>query len=334
MDDRITDYIYKEKKKTVELSELERLFHGDVQYDDFVAAVRSCEQTGLLTPYKNQLHRDTGLSYTYHINRAVLREAFSEQIRRCQVMMDHRIRLDSYFSLSQMQWEQDLPYIEKINSYIKMHNLPTSEAASPERSYNLLGDEKWIDEKGGRKLLNRLGLWDAMLITSVPEPLMMAVNPYAFASDTIKHLIVENKTTYYELAGLLPQTDFLSLIYGSGWRIVSNIQLLEAQLNLREKTHRIMYFGDLDYEGITIWYTLNMRRPVFPALDFYRSLIKKPGTAGKENQIRNDEAVSSFLSHFAENDRDKLLSAWQNRQYWPQEGLSGPELRDIWRNLI
>lgn len=333
MDDRITDFIRKKKKKTVELSELERLFPGDVRYDDFVAAVRLCERSGLLTPYKGQFHLDTGLSYTYHINSAVLREDLSEQIRRCQVIMDHRIRLDSYFSLSQKQWELDLPYIEKISAYIKAHNLPTSEAAAPERSYNLVGDEKWIDEKGGRKLLNRLGLWDAMLITSIPEPLMLAVNPHAFGRDTVKHLIVENKTTYYELADFLPQTGFLSLIYGAGWRIVSNIQLLESQLNLRDKQHRILYFGDLDYEGITIWYTLNMRRPVLPALDFYRSLMKKRDTSGKENQTRNDEALASFLSHFTEDEQNTLLSAWQNRHYWPQEGLSGPELRDIWRNL-
>lgn len=323
--------LLKQVKKTVKLRELEGLVDGSTEYDGFFDAVRHLEQEGLLQPIKSQGFNNFGLAYAYRIQKQSLSKHLHEQIRSKQLSVHPLINLSCYFEQAEEVWKQDQEYINKLHSYLTKKGIPDKEAFSPERSYELVGNEKWIDEGGGRAFLDRIGVYSFLRIVPAVEPLMFAINPHEMNSREHLHLIVENKSAYAALATCLAESPFTTLIFGSGKGFLSSITNLEQQLNLPDHVHRLNYFGDLDREGITIWDTLHQRRAASPALAFYRALMMKDFTYGKQYQKQNKHAEDRFVSHFLPNEQSKIRQMLAEGGYYPQEALKTDELCDIWR---
>jgi hypothetical protein len=332
MENKIRFFLQTTRKKTITLDELERCAGGDTSYNDFAGIIIQLVGQGILVPKSGSNHKPIPLALNYRIIQSKLSADFRQEIESCHFTLHPRIKLDVYYSLSVEEWKSDLPYIRRIDTFLKHNGLPVREATAPERSYALVGDEKWIDEKGGRKLLEKVGLYKSMNIISLPDPLMLAVNQAVGNGRVSRHLIVENKTPFHWLLDYMPSTDFLSLIYGAGWKVTADIVMLDKQIDLKNQDTRIFYFGDLDYEGISIWHALNGRRPAFPATAFYRALLAKPWTKGKANQTCNKEALGRFLQYFGPDEQEMITRVLQNGGYYPQEGLNREELGSIWRN--
>lgn len=334
MDTLLLTALRKIKRKQVSLGELEGLVAGETPYEKFAGLIGGLVDQGVLVAVKS--HGCNGkpipLANTYRIVHSNIPADHLTEIERLHFTLHPTIKLESYYRLGSAEWEHDLPYLLKIDQYLHTKGLPAEEATVPERSYLLVGDEKWIDEKGGKKLLERTGLWPLLKIISLPDPLMLAVNPKNLDKDRHLHLAVENKTTFHALLDHLPNTEFMTLIYGAGWKISADILMLDKQLGLPPSDSTVYYFGDLDYEGISIWHALNSRRPSVPAVAFYSALLTKTAARGKETQTRNEEAVKDFLSYFTAAEQEQILDILSTGRYYPQEGLSSSELGDIWRN--
>ncbi|HBK53442.1 MAG TPA: cytosolic protein, partial [Syntrophomonas wolfei] len=211
------------RKKTISLSELERAVEGGTSYEEFAGVVNELVKQGILVPKSGSNHKPVALALSYRIIQSKLSADHLQEIENCHFTLHPLIKLDVYYNLPSDEWENDLPYIQHINRFLKEQGLPDDEATAPERSYALVGDEKWIDEKGGKKLLERVGIWSAMNIVYLPDPLMLAVNQlqHAQRDETGLHLVVENKATFHALLEYLPDTMFYSLIYGAGWKITA-----------------------------------------------------------------------------------------------------------------
>lgn len=348
MKKQISSFLILLKRSTVTLTELENIFTGDISYDILATNIKDLLNDGILEEISPKINngKNIPLPYKFRINRHKLKKGFIEEIQNIRLKIQPEIDLENYFSLSEDIWRKDLPYILMVNEYLKK-NKTFEKVTNQEHSYNITGDEKWIDEKGGRKLLERIRLWDKLEILSAGEPLMLAVNSAMIAAKSAKlavtsarflegehlHLIVENKATFYALLGSLKETDFTSLIFGSGWKVVSNISMLSRQLGLKGE-NKLYYFGDMDYEGISIWNALNERIPSKLAVGFYRELLKKNYSFGKENQQKNKGALMQFLKVFTDEEQGQIKELLGNGGYYPQEGLNKYELDNIWRNNI
>lgn len=334
MNEKILSFLKTLKnKRIVSLGELEKLFSGNMTYEVFAKEINEFEESNILREIKEhgKNNKPIPLANTYRLNKYALKKAFIDEIQRLQLKVHKDINLSSFLSLSEKQWKKDLPYIEIIDLYLKEKGIPTDRATSQERAFHLVKDEKWIDEGGGKVLLERLGIWERLKINNEPDPLMLAVNPNSFLEAEHKHLIVENKATYYGLLDAICSTEFTSLIYGVGWKIISSISSIEKQLSLEGKEHTLYYFGDIDFEGIAIWNSLNEKVSVKPVVSFYNELLKKDSAKGKENQNKNQEALNNFLEFFDKENQEKIRDVLQNKGYYPQEGLNKKELQDIWR---
>ncbi|WP_432407921.1 Wadjet anti-phage system protein JetD domain-containing protein [Wukongibacter sp. M2B1] len=334
MNEKIMSFLKSLKnKKMVSLGELEKLFSGDITYEVFADEINKFIEANILREVKEhgKNNKPMPLANTYRLNKYALKKGFIDEIQRLQLKVHEDINLSLFLSLREKQWEKDLPYIEMIDGYLKKNGLPTDRATSQERSFHLVKDEKWIDEGGGKALLERVGIWNKLKINNEPDPLMLAVNPKRFSEPKHKHLIVENKATYYGLLDAISDTEFTSLIYGVGWKIISSISSMEKQLSLEDKEHTLYYFGDIDYEGIAIWNSLKEKVAAKPAVSFYKELLKKADARGKESQNRNQKALNNFFKFFDKKSKEKIRDILQNRGYYPQEGLNKKELQDIWR---
>lgn len=215
---------------------------------------------------------------------------------------------------------------------MKSSGLPTESITLPKLSYDLVQDEKWLQEKGGIGLLKRIKLWSRIQATLRFEPAVFCLNPLRLSEPIQYHLILENKTTFLDLMEALPHSDFTSLIYGAGWQIIASIQQFKHQIGTTCED-RFYYFGDLDYEGLHIWHNLNEQIKTVLALPFYEALLKKSPSTGKVNQKRHEASVEAFLSQFEDAQKNVIETMLRSYGYYPQETLNKDELVAIIKSI-
>lgn len=318
-------------RKTITIDELEKLTPHKQTYEQFATNIIQLESEKILEMIrsKGRNNRTPSLAFRYRIRKQRLNESYYKELQTYRIKLHNAINLDAYFKLDVKTWERDLPYIKKINEYIERNGFPTNEAPAPERSFELVGDEKWI-EQIGEEILHRIDLWDELNIMPVADPLMFAINPSKINDETTKHIIVENKTTYQALLPVLTSSPFATLIYGAGNKIVKSIENFDNQYPTKEQSNQyFFYFGDIDREGINIWHRLNEKRQVSPALLFYETCLLKKVAYGKTNQAKNEPALRNFLGHFQEKDAVAIEKLLNEGAYYPQEVLKTDELQQI-----
>lgn len=320
------------KSSFITLDQLEQFAETNVSYEQFSSKILALEGEGILIAGKStpRNFKVPSLAYKYRINKALLKKDVNQDIETKRFKLHKLLILDEYFHLPPEMWENDYPYIEKINTYIETNGLPKYEVPAPERSLALVGDEKWIQEKGGQKILERLNIWDELKIIPVSDPLAFIINPQKISSEKHLHLIVENKTTFDGLSIAIRNTQFTTLIYGQGYKITSSIDYFHKQLPLERVHHTFYYFGDLDWEGLKIWYQLRQKIDVHLAIPFYVECIDKTPTTLKTKQKPSEEAIQEFLSYFDPIQQEKINTTLENQFYWPQEVLSSEKLKQVW----
>lgn len=331
--DQLKNILAFHKNKTIELAELEKLIKNFyISYEEFARDMIQLEETTVLTMVKSKgrTHRSPSLAFAYRINKNLLKLDYHKELQKYRRIIHPSINLDSYYSDDPSVWKLHLPYLMKINNYIMQSSFPIDSVPAPERSYELVGDEKWIVEKGGKEILDRIGIYQQMKLIPVSEPLMFALNPSHLQDNQQYHLIVENKTTYQGLLPALIASDFSTLIYGSGKAVVKSIEQFPLQYPITSN-HHFFYFGDIDKEGISIWYSLNQRQSADLALPFYLACLQKEPSIGKGYQKERSDAIDGFMSNFSLEEQSKILTLLKSGYYYPQETLKTKELQKIWR---
>jgi hypothetical protein len=321
-------------KKTIGLTELEKMMKPYVHtYDDFAQTILQLEQEAILVMVKakGRTNRNPSLAFQYRINKSELTGEYHKELQHYRGILHPSINLDEYYRHDPSLWKNELPFLIKIDQYLKKFSFPKDQVPAPERSYELAGDEKWIVEKGGKEILERIGLFPLLKIIPVSEPLMFGINPNEINEKNQYHLIVENKTTYQGLLPVLTDTIFSTLIYGAGKAVIKSIEQFPMQYPI-EANHHFFYFGDLDREGISIWYSLHNKQKATLALPFYMKCLEKEAAVGKEYQKEHNMALEQFLSFFSTKERQgQIRSLLTEGKYYPQETLKTKELQLIWR---
>lgn len=322
------------QRKTIGLDDLEKLMGPQYHtWQAFSQAVLQLEEEEVLIMVRSagRTGRRPSLALKYRINRSALTGDYHKELQKYRMMLDTSINLDAYYQADPSIWRRDLPSLKKIDTYIRKNGFPEDQVPAPERSFELVGDEKWIDEKGGRDVLERIHLFDRFHIIPVADPLMFAVNPLKINDAEQIHLIVENKTTYQGLLPVINKTVFATLIYGAGKAVIKSIGQFAMQYPVHA-AHHFLYFGDLDREGLSIWYSLQQKQKADPALPFYQACLDKEPVAGKAYQRLRKAAADRFLSYFPAKQAERISTTLQKGQYYPQEILRMKELQHIWRH--
>lgn len=320
-------------KKTVSLLELEQVIKPFIRsYEEFAQVVLELEAEGILgmVKAKGRNSRNPSLAFQYRIQKKMLVDNYHKELQSYRRNLHPSINLDAYYQEEPNVWKKHLPYIQKIDQYLQKFSFPTEEVPAPERSYELVEDEKWIVEKGGKEILEKIGLFHSLKIIPVSEPLMFAINPMQITVEEQFHLIVENKTTFQGLLPVLKETKFSTLIYGSGKAVIKSIEQFPMQYPVIAK-HYFFYFGDIDHEGISIWYSLNEKQNMILALPFYEACLHKKSAMGKAYQKSREIAFSQFLSYFPLEQQLQIQRLLEDGCYYPQETLKTKELQQIWR---
>lgn len=259
------------------------------------------------------------------------------------------------------QYIQDRPWVLLLNNYMKNSNFLTYMSEN-ERSFDIWHREKFLKQEQGKKILKRCGLETERLnYYRTTEPIAY----YCATRHTPqKLLIVENKDTFYSVRKRLmndsrkPDSEAVqpesakqckdkivynmhticgaeigTLIYGAGKGIIGAFSDFDisGEPYMTSPGNTILYFGDLDYEGIGIYenfaaaYGAQYRISIFT--NAYERMLAKAERIGIENlpvtkEGQNRKIGGVFFSWFSQPQQERIKGILEQNRYIPQEILN------------
>ncbi len=343
--------VLEHKNKRIKLSEIEsvlkergiNLFADPSRHHKFIETVDTFIARGILEPLKGArpLQQYRGLPDRYTIHRDAIACAgapLSPEYRNELYSLSPPISIDYYMTHSD-EYLRDRNYILRINDLI-LRREECEVLTINERSYELFGDEKAIampDEasvKGALILKNLRLTFEDIRAKQVFEPFFWIEKDFSNLQGKTERtvLIVENKDTFWTLQqavtdGVLAGVHLV--IYGEGKAILKKFEYIETVGGVPDDRYR--YFGDIDWEGISIYNRLRARYPEYdirPATGLYTYILQKAGFAGARPLRRPQRAgnLFPFLDFFDEETGDAIRQIVTAERYLPQEVLNATDL--------
>jgi hypothetical protein len=326
---KITDF----PKNKITLEEFKDFMRVS-NYSDLVELVYDLTGKGLITPVKSSRlnGKKPALYQAYHIYRPSKDYTIYQEELMYQLVP---ILKNDYYMGNLETYLKDRLFVLLLNDFIKEHKEYLKEAVSyNERSFEIWGREKFLKREGGIRILKNLGLTPEDLnVYDTTEPLAYYSHHKRVPQEI---LILENKDTFYSMRKHLLENnskilgkEIGTLIYGGGKSIHKSFQdftfCVEPYLN--DERNEILYFGDLDYEGILIYETLQKnfrdRVKLKPFCTAYEAMLQKADRIKlpdmKEGQ--NSNIGIEFFSYFSNEVQEQMKHLLQQNSYIPQEIL-------------
>lgn len=264
---------------------------------------------------------------------------FNPILEELNYLLHPAIAVDYYRAHLEI-YEQERWAVQCLSAYLKKREeMPVCRISLNERSFEIWGQEKFLEKGQGRRVLKHCGLELSDLdlyLTSEPLPY------YTHTRITPQNLLIlENKDTFYSIRRhLLRQNgseaeifgiSIGTLIYGAGKRILKSFQDFEicAEPYMREEKNTLLYFGDLDYEGIGIFENLVKSYQdcwkISPFVPAYETMLRKQEKIEnlplmKEQQ--NHQIQDVFFSYFPFEQVMQMKQILESGCYIPQEILN------------
>ncbi|MGZ5505728.1 MAG: Wadjet anti-phage system protein JetD domain-containing protein [Limisphaerales bacterium] len=220
----------------------------------------------------------------------------------------------------------------KLNAFLC--NGPKARVTVPikERSLQIFGDEKRLDALLTSALFRpgRLDLLAHLRCETIGVPLAWKRGPAAASAKPI--IAIENAATWHSYCRWNEGGNFFSaVVYGDGNRFVDGVRYLSDIFAELGGSRRILYFGDLDPQGVLIPYEASGRThaaglpAVEPHLWSYRQLLTLGVGRGKPWE---GEPASEFLYGWLGDTAEPVRQLFAAGQRLAQEHIGWEFLRD------
>lgn len=330
----------KEKNKvTVTWMDIQKIF-GEDDYNSLAEKINKVVQEGTLKPVgKNTNGRKPLLNEKYKI--VIEKNDFSKYITEIDYLLNPIFK-KAYYRKNIKNYIENREYILKLNKYINERKyLLETKISINERSFEIFNEEKFMKKSVFLTMIKNLGLNEEFFNYYV------TTEPIAYYSVDKKVpqniLIVENKDTFYTIRKYMKEVsknvlglEVSTIIYGAGKSKIPSMKEFAYYTEdyISNENNKFYYFGDIDYEGIVIFDSYNLKTGdnmyLNPFLTAYEYIIDKiidnvnllPKT--KDNQ--NENMKDTFLNEFDEVYRERILEILSQRKYIPQEALNYGDL--------
>ncbi len=256
--------------------------------------------------------------------------------------------------IREFPWEPELSFLSEarlnlsflelrqVNDFLKGRAQELEIVPIKERSLQIFGDEKRLDVLLSSALFRpgRLDLTTHLKCESIGVPLAWKRGPSVACAQPI--IAIENAATWHSYCRWNTERGYFSaVVYGDGNRFVDGIRYLKDLLVELGGTRRILYFGDLDPQGLLIPQEASVRAlavglpAIEPHLWSYKQLLSLGSGFG---QVCAGEPPSStlcdWLGSLAEPTRQLFAAGQrlaQERIGWEfLRGISGPTGQQLW----
>jgi hypothetical protein len=351
---KVKEILFLEKGKTILLvKEIEEAVIQSIGREDYYAqgGYRLFAKTILTMIDEGKIKaitkdRKNGLNPNLPLRIKIVPTQISEhaytQYREFLITLHPAISL-SFYQNRPDELEADRHALMQLNSFFKsipsLSQLP--QVSVNERSYQIFGNEKFLLSGKGQKILQRTGLSLKALQSYITHEPFFYYQTHAITETRVNALIVENKDTFFSLKSIfaiglfkLDYTNIHILIYGEGKKIEKSLPFIEE---ITDKDIRLLYFGDIDPEGISIFCRLLATYPQYqlsPCLPLYSKLLKlyaNNASLIENKQTVNFSDIESFCQLFSDEISTTLRSILISNRYIPQEGLRRDILEEIFK---
>ena len=321
-------------KKKVTLEEIEKLYHEN-SYHELYTRVNQLLIEEVITPIKSSglNGKQPSLYKRYFIKEK--QEDYSDYLEEIRYTLSPRLQLD-YYVKHMDQYKKDRETIKCLDDYLKYAPHQEKMLSMNERSFQIWGREKYLQKEGGLTLIKQLGLTlEDLNVYETTVPLAYYIH-HKKVPQTL--LIIENKDTFFSMRRhLLEGNETIcgiqigTLVYGAGKQIIKSYAPFKmlAEPYLREQ-NKVLYFGDLDYEGIGIYNDLKegsvYGKEITLFKEGYQKMLVKaeqarlPLPQTKEKQRKVD--IQSFTNFFEAEEANQINAILQEGLYIPQESLN------------
>lgn len=348
LEDHMKSRIYIENypKKIIELSEI--INQSKNSYEEMAETIRCYVEEGFLLPVKSSglNGRRPALYNKYKILKPEKdhRESF-EKIKLLHGRFDHQ-----YYLTHPEQYERISEEIEALSSFLWSRSEELLKPMSiNERSFSIFGKEKLLKsiENQFSSYFRMQGFsFEDLHTYPTPEPFFEYIHPSLKEGQI---LIVENKDTWYTLRKIMREENkpvvfgipVKVLLYGEGKKITRQSGRLREYMEevLGEHQNDFYYFGDLDYEGISIYQEAKEKNPevnVKLLLKAYEAMLeeKLQKAYPETRDHRTPRAdLEGFLANFSEEHQKKILQILEKGRYIPQEILNWSLLKSKMKGI-
>jgi hypothetical protein len=235
------------------------------------------------------------------------------------------------------QTNLELENIQKIYNFIK--NRDNRDFVSfEERCLELFDDEKLYKNRNTvltkLKVNKELGFADIYYALKIRKEIDELVT-FKMDGEIKNILILENKASFYSYKRYLEKNKYIgeekidSLIFGNGKSIINKGEKIKELLN--NKNINLYYLGDIDPEGLGIYFLLSSRNKELKIKllkSFYIKMLNSDKFLKyKSKQNKNTKYLEYFIDNFSEEYKNKIKYLWENNLRIPQE-IIGYEVLD------
>ncbi|MDP4178948.1 MAG: DUF2220 family protein [Bacillota bacterium] len=321
--------VYDLEKKLLSVTEIQEYFNID-NYLKLVELINSLVEEGILAEVKGS-KSNTMNPPLYNKYRVIPKEENLEFLEN-DINYNFPLNFNREFYLNNLKkYKEDKEYVKVFIEYFRKYreSLLTPMSIN-ERSFEIWGKEKFLKDGSGQSILKNLGLsLETLNVYTTPEPFVY----FSCKKERNQRvLIIENKDTWYTIRKLMLEgkSTFLNeeldtIIYGSGKTIEKALEEYEYTVeDYLLNPSRVLYWGDIDFEGISIYERLKNRYLDKFKIDLFKNAyIKMLKLAGarklpkfSEKQNRNIDNI--FLKEM-EPYGEEILNLFQSGVYIPQE---------------
>lgn len=331
------------KKASVTKQELEQLtgLHSDTE---LFPLVQEAVSSGLLKPYQNA-KTNGNRRYPIHMKYRIIRETAGLAALLPELQRLHPVLLQNGYLQKHLEtFGKYRDVLCAISRWLFGSAGNPVAISRKERSFEIFGQEKILDDGSVKNLLNRLEI-NAETLGFYDTPAYCFHDYIPKRSNQMCLLICENKDIWFNLRRMLSEYGRRELwgsvldgvIYGEGSRICEPNALTEYTGFLGISDVRYLYWGDIDREGLNIAVRLSKNNPALQIEPFcagYMQMLHRAANcsvseSGDHRDITED--YTHFYSFFSGKIRTALEKAMEQNLHIPQEIISFAVLLDEMR---
>ncbi len=250
-------------------------------------------------------------------------------------LADH-INFKYYLNNPSYQTKREWEYIQNIHRFLSCKER-REWVSVEERSLELFYDEKFItgrkkDKKGAYGILRRLQLsFEDLKMKKYGEM-------FIYWNKGVEHIkkviILENHSTFFSYKRVMENSGEIfgfkadALIYGAGKKIENSLAFIEEIGGLADT--QVLYFGDIDTEGLGIYCRLKGRYPhmnIKLQHQAYSHLIdissrNYPLGGQKKNPLYLEHFLDEMTPYLSGDHIKKVINIWDKDLRIPQELIS------------
>ena len=334
--------VLKNAKNTISDEELQQIFQ-ESDYNLFHSEVEKLVESGVLVPVKSS-KTNGRLPPLFNKYRIIKPQEDNtgclESVRRLNPVLN----ISGYLQRPEL-YRKHLEMVEGISRYLWFaQNLLVIPMSRKERSFSVWGREKFLDEhmalvrevlKFNRLEENFLNYYDT------PEPFFEYLHERDEQLTTV--LVIENKDTWFTFRKLMQNTGkniiegtvVNVLLYGEGNKITKRGALEDYSTTMlggqggqgvqEGLSARFLYFGDLDWEGIRLFFRTRDANPSLelkPFSSLYRLMLELAETVELPKSLDQRGVIGplpEFLALVGLPEEESLRALLTEGKYIPQE---------------